>query len=422
VSVFEIFGALLSGASLYVASEDDRRSTERLTRLLSDQAITVVDLPPAVMELLEPERLPDLRLAFVGGEAFSGELTTRWAAGGRHFYNGYGPTEATVTVVAKQCTGTWCSSPPIGRAMANHQAYALDGNLEPVPVGVPGELYIGGTGLARGYLGRPDLTAAAFVPDPFATGPGRRLYRTGDLVEWLPSGDLLFLGRRDRQVKIRGIRIELGEVEAALTEHPQLRRCHVTTVADGRGSPVLVAYVIGRVRQTLPPEALRGFLEAKLPAYMIPSYFVTVDHIPLTRSGKVDARALPPPEIPKPAPADAQSFATPTERRVADEIFGRLLGTSRFDPHDNFFALGGSSLQATQILSRVRTAFGVEVPVATFFETPTVAALAAAIDRLVAATQEERRAALREALAEVQAMSDERVDELLGPTGEAVGR
>jgi acyl carrier protein len=196
----------------------------------------------------------------------------------------------------------------------------------------------------------------------------------------------------------------------------------VTTVADGRGSPVLVAYVIGRVRQTLPPEVLRGFLEAKLPAYMIPSYFVTVDHIPLTRSGKVDARALPPPEIPKPAPADAQSFATPTERRVADEIFGRLLGTSRFDPHDNFFALGGSSLQATQILSRVRTAFGVEVPVATFFETPTVAALAAAIDRLVAATQEERRAALREALAEVQAMSDERVDELLGPTGEAVGR
>ena len=236
VSVFEIFGALLTGASLTVAGAEDRLSMERLTRILLEREITVIDLPPAVMELLYPEQLTALRVAFVGGEAFSGELTTRWAAGGRIFTNGYGPTETTVTVVAKRCTGTWSSSPPIGRAMANHRAYALDRHMAPAPVGVPGELYIGGAGVARGYAGRPDLTAAAFVPDPFAAEPGQRLYRTGDLVKWQPGGDLLFLGRRDRQVKVRGLRIELGEIEAVLSEHPHVRQCVVTKIGSGEGA------------------------------------------------------------------------------------------------------------------------------------------------------------------------------------------
>ena len=186
VSVFEMFGALLSGARLYVVDDDQRRSIDALDAVLVEERITVVDLPPAIMELLTPERYPDLRVAFVGGEAFSGALTTRWASG-RAFYNGYGPTETTVTVVAKQCEGEWTSSPPIGRAMANHRAYVLDADGAIQPPGAIGELAISGLGVGRGYLGRPDLTAERFRPDPHGP-PGSRMYLTGDLAAWDDPG------------------------------------------------------------------------------------------------------------------------------------------------------------------------------------------------------------------------------------------
>lgn len=202
VSVFETFGALLSGALLYVVDEDERRSAAALDAILAERRITVIDLPPAVMELLEPENYADLRVAFVGGEAFSGALTTRWARQ-CHFYNGYGPTETTVTVIAKECAGTWSESPPIGRAMAQHRAYVVDEDLGLLPPAARGELAVSGLGVGRGYLGQPGLTADRFRPDPYGP-PGSRMYMTGDLASWNDDGDLEFLGRVDRQVKVRG--------------------------------------------------------------------------------------------------------------------------------------------------------------------------------------------------------------------------
>lgn len=413
VSVFEIFAALLTGAQLYVLSESERRSLDALARVMIEQEITVIDLPPAVMELLDARLFPKLRVAFVGGEAFTGELTTRWAAGCQ-FYNGYGPTETTVTVVAKRCEGVWQSSPPIGRAMDNHRAYALNANLEPVPIGVPGELAIAGAGLGRGYWRRPAHTAERFMPDPFGP-PGSRLYRTGDLVKWLPSGELIFLGRVDRQVKVRGQRIELGEIESVLSELAQVRQTVVEAVKDPLGNSVLVAFILGRDGSTFDSEELRSFLARKLPPYMVPSLFIAVESIPLTPSGKVDTRALPPVDFSTLAgPADDDSLRSPTEKRVAGEVFAPLLAVSRFGIHDNFFALGGTSLQAIRVIPRVRNIFGVEIPVAEFFQQPTVAGVAAVVDRLLAkmatAISEDD---LLAALTEVEGLSDEEIERRL---------
>jgi amino acid adenylation domain-containing protein len=383
VSVFEIFGALLSGARLYVADEDERRSTDSIDAILVDQGITVVDLPPAVMELLEPERYPALRVAFVGGEAFTGALTTRWSAG-REFYNGYGPTETTVTVVAKRCEGTWEASPPIGRAMANHRAYVVDEQLGLQPVGTVGELAIAGAGLGRGYLNRPDLTADRFRPDPHGP-PGSRLYRTGDLATWQRDGDLMFLGRADRQVKVRGVRIELGEVEEALVAVPEVGQAVADVVPDRRGGTVLVAYVVAAEATTMHLDAVRSALADRLPSAMIPSYLVPLPALPLTASGKVDRKALPAVEFAPPEPADdgPEPERTPTERRIAEEVFGPLLATSRMGNDENFFGLGGTSLQAIRIAPRVKAVFGVDLPVADFFQHPTVSGTARVVDRLV---------------------------------------
>lgn len=419
VSVFEMFGSLLTGASLFIADEDDRRSVERLTDLLISERITVVDLPPAMMNLLEPELFTGLRVAFVGGEAFTGELTTRWAAGGRMFVNGYGVTEATVTQVAKTCRGIWHTSPPIGRAMANLRAYALDSRLEPVPVGVPGELFLSGRGLARGYCGRADLTAAVFVPDPYHPEPGQRMYRTGDLVKWSEDGELVFLGRADRQVKIHGQRIEPGEIEAALASQEGVLHAVVEAVRRDGGA-ILIGYVVLRDGAGTTGAALRELISRQLPQYMVPAAIVAVDSIPLTPSGKVDARRLPPVDLDALAPADGAAFSTPTERRVADEVFCHFLRGGGVGPHDNFFALGGNSLEAIQVLSRVRRLFGVDVSAADFFADPTVTRLASAIDE---ASRPEPEDDLLAIMAEVEAMDDEAVARELaaGQAGAAGG-
>jgi amino acid adenylation domain-containing protein len=377
VSVFETFSALLTGARLYVATENERLSIERLQTLMEQAGITVIDLPPTVMPLLAPEKFAALRIAFVGGEAFSGELVNRWNPG-RRLFNGYGPTECTVTMIVEECAGTWDASPPIGLPMANHVAHVLDRELRPVPVGVPGELVIGGAGLARGYLDRDELTAEKFVADPFGTSPGGRLYRTGDLVKRLADGRLVFLGRLDQQVKIRGLRIELGEVESAVTGFDGIGPVSVRPWTDDSGDKHLACYATGIGEERVP--ALREHLSTLLPSYMIPSYFVVLDELPLTSSGKVDWRRLPAPDPSQAGDGPVDEPRTATERVLLHDVLTPLLRNSRLGVHDDFFLAGGNSLQAVQLMSAINRRFGVEISLGDFFVSPTVAHLAATVD------------------------------------------
>jgi amino acid adenylation domain-containing protein len=415
VSVFELFGALLTGASVYLADEDERRDISALDRILAEQRVTVIDLPPAIMDLLTPENYPELRVCFVGGEAFSGELTTRWAAGGRAFWNGYGPTETTVTVIAKRCEGTWHASPPIGRAMRNHRAYVLDDKLDLLPPSACGELAVAGAGLGRGYLGRPDQTAERFRPDPYGP-PGSRMYLTGDLAGWQSDGDIVFRGRVDRQVKVRGVRIELGEVEAALLAVPEIGQAVAHVVTGPRGDNLLVAYVVGAPGSRLHLDSVRTNLADRLPPTMVPTFLVPLDDIPLTASGKVDRKALPAVEF---APLDDDtddSERTETERLLADEVFKPLLAAPRVGNHDNFFALGGTSLQAIRIAPKVKAVFGVELPIADFFRNPTVSGTALAVDALVERSRSRRQSVL-DVLAMVENRDDDEVAALLEDDG-----
>ncbi|MFD7169145.1 non-ribosomal peptide synthetase [Streptomyces violascens] len=411
VSVFEIFGTLLSGATLYVLDEDQRRSVDALDAVLREQRITVIDLPPAIMELLDPEGYPDLRITFVGGEAFTGELTTRWARG-RDFWNGYGPTETTVTVVAKRCEGEWTSSPPIGRAMANHRAYVVDGAGSGVlPPGAVGELAIAGLGVARGYLGRPDLTADRFRPDPDGP-PGSRRYLTGDLAVWDETGDLCFVGRADRQVKVRGVRIELGEVEAALQTVDGVAQAVAEVATDPRTGALLMAYVVPERPGELQLDTVRSAVAGRLPSAMVPSVLVPLEAVPLTPSGKIDRRRLPAVEfaaVDELSEADEEN-STPTERVMRRDVFAPLLGV-RIANHVNFFAAGGTSLQAIQLSSRVNAVFGVALPIADFFATPTVAGLSALVDA-ASTSQGAQRDALAMALELVEGSSDDEIAEL----------
>lgn len=375
VSVGEMFNALLSGARLYLASDEERLDIDRLQQVMETAGITVTDLPPTVMALLRPERFPDLRIVFVGGEAFPGELVNRWNPG-RRFFNGYGPTECTVTMVVHECEGHWTASPPIGLPIANHVAHVLDQHLEPVPYGVAGELLIGGEGLARGYLNAPELTGEKFISDPFGSTRDGRLYRTGDLVKRRRDGSLVFLGRIDKQVKIRGLRIELGDVEAALAGCPGVEQVTVAPWTDPQGGQHLVAYV---APDTVEVSALRTHLGDRLPRYMAPSYYVTMASLPLTVSGKVDHRALPEPEPERGAPADAAEPRTETER-ILVEVLSGIVRQDRVGIHEDFFDLGGNSLQAVALMSRIAAEFQVSVSLSEFFLSPTVAGLASLID------------------------------------------
>ncbi|MER5646514.1 amino acid adenylation domain-containing protein [Streptosporangium sp. NPDC002524] len=387
VSTFDAFGALLSGAALHVASTETRTSSERFRDLLRERRISVYMGTPGVLRLLEPGDFPDLRVIAVGGESYSGEFTTRWAAG-RRFVNSYGPTETTVGVITQECEGHWDTSPPIGRAMPNHRAYALDEEMRPVPIGTVGELYVGGPGLGRGYLGLPGTSAASFVPDPFATAPGERLYRTGDLVRWTPEGELVFAGRADRQVKVRGVRVELEEIEATLCRHPDIAHAVVEAEARDDGDARLIAYVVSTAEEAPGVTELRETAARWLTAPLVPNEFVHVPEIPLTSAGKVDRDALAEArgaraaggEHTGPAAETDDGEWTPTRRRVAEEIVKPLLGVDSLGPHDHFFELGGTSIQVIQLLGKVRTIFGIEVPVVEFFDRPTIAGVADAVD------------------------------------------
>ncbi|WNG56868.1 non-ribosomal peptide synthetase [Archangium gephyra] len=292
----------------------------------------------------------------------------------------YGPTESTLFTSCFRMTHPEQpgDSVPIGTPIANTQVYLLDAHLRPVPVGVPGELYIGGDGLARGYLSRPDLTAERFLPNPFSSNPGERLYRTGDLARWRPDGVLTFLGRIDNQVKIRGYRIELAEVEAALLAHPEVREAVALVREDVPGDKRLVVYVVPPPGHSLPDvDSLRAFLAQRLPEFMRPSAFVALESLPLTSNAKVDRKALPAPDSSRLLPYTPP--ATPTEERLA-ALWAQVLRVPQVGRDDDFFSLGGHSLLATQVMARLHATFGVELPLRTLFEAPTLRSFAAHID------------------------------------------
>jgi amino acid adenylation domain-containing protein len=389
VSLWEFFWPLLTGARLVFARPEGHKDPSYLARLIARERITTLHFVPSMLQaFLEApglEGLTSIRQVMASGEALPPELVRRFYARLPHaaLHNLYGPTEASVDV-------SFWPAPvdpevvPIGRPIANLRLHVMDAALRPVPIGVAGELLLGGVGLARGYLGRPDLTAAAFVPDPCGAEPGGRLYRTGDLTRFLPDGNVEYLSRIDHQVKIRGFRIELGEIESVLSSQPAVRECVVLARRDDArtaGDAQLVAYLLLDPNSEIqnPKSFFSDLLRKRLPEHMVPSAFVVLDAFPLTTSGKVDRKALPAPERPS---AEAVAYVAPSdpvEERLA-EIWRDVLRLERVGARDDFFALGGHSLLATQVASRIREAFGVDLPLRHLFEAPTVAALAERID------------------------------------------
>ncbi|QKW05282.1 amino acid adenylation domain-containing protein [Streptomyces sp. NA04227] len=373
-SVAEICVALLSGAALVLAPKDELLPGEPLARTLERFGVTHVTLPPSALATMQPAQLPPAMTLITAGEALPAELAAVFAPG-RRMINAYGPTETTVcATMSEPLSGS--GTPSIGRPITGARVRVLDEWLRPVPVGVQGELYVAGAGVALGYLHRPELTAQRFVPDPFGA-PDARMYRTGDLVRWRADGQLDYLGRIDDQVKIRGFRIEPGEIEAAVLAHPGVAQAAVTVREDRPGDKRLVAYMVPREGTTTAD--VRAALTERLPAHMVPSALVSLTALPLTPNGKIDRKALPAPEVsrgdldePYTAPRDE------TERSLA-EIWQRLLGVAQVGVHDNFFHLGGHSLLATQLTAQIGAAHGIRVPVRELFDHPTVAALAARV-------------------------------------------
>ncbi|WP_164014709.1 non-ribosomal peptide synthetase [Pyxidicoccus trucidator] len=385
--VWETFLTLLSGSTLCLASGEALQPGPALAELLKAQDVHVIAMSPTALGALPAEGLEGLRTVISAGEACPAELVSKWAPG-RRFFNAYGPTEATVCATMVPCVpdGT---PPPLGRPLPNVRVYVLDEALRPVPVGVPGELFLGGVGVARGYLDRPALTAERFVPDAFSAVPGARLYRTGDRACWRADGQLEFLGRTDTQVKLRGFRIELGEVEAALRASPDVSDAVAVVREDGSTGPLLVAYVApvqGVEAASLDTRALRNALSERLPEHMVPSAVVALPALPLNPNGKVDRKALPAPDAASTAASQHVAPSTPTELLLAD-IWAQVLGVSRVGTGDNFFELGGHSLMATQVVSRLRTVFRLELPVRELFAAPTLGALARQVDTALRATR-----------------------------------
>jgi amino acid adenylation domain-containing protein len=372
-SIFEVAMALRVGAALCLADEDSLLPGQPLIDLMRQRAVTNVTLPPSALAAMPEEKMADLATIVVAGEACSADLVERWA-GGRRFFNAYGPTEATVWSTLARCFSG--DKPDIGRAIDNTQVYVLDRFLQPVPVGVPGELHIGGVGLARGYLNRADLTAERFIPNPFASEPGSRLYKTGDLACLLTSGRLDFLGRIDHQVKIRGFRIELGEIEAVLDQHPAVRQSVVADSRSRAGGMRLIGYFVASATAKPDPAELRSFLRERLPEYMVPAAFIELESFPLTPNGKIDRKALP-------AGDDVRQglgsfYVAPQneiERRIAS-IWQELLQVEKVGMNDSFFDLGGHSLLLAQLHSKLQETFDQEFSMVELFQYPTVSSLA----------------------------------------------
>ncbi len=419
-SVWEIWGALLHGGRLVVVPWQTSRDPEAFHALLASERVTVLNQTPSAFRQLaaveETGGVPAglaLRLVIFGGEALDPRILRGWME--RHgeemprLVNMYGITETTVHVTYRPILRADVEAgegSPVGVAIPDLAVWVLDGRGNPVPVGVPGELYVGGGGVARGYLGRPELTAGRFVPDPFAAEPGARMYRTGDRLRWKTDGRLEFIGRVDEQVKVRGFRIEPGEIEAVLCAHAEVREARVIVREDEPGEQRLVAYIVGEADA----DAMREHLQRSLPEYMVPSAFVALEKLPLTPNGKLDRRALP-----AAGPAGTEGYVaprTPTEEALAG-IWAGVLRVERVGILDDFFGLGGHSLLATRLVSRVREQLGVELPLRAVFEAPTVAGLAAWLEAASPAPALEEWE-MYEELERLAGLSDEEVRRRLG--------
>ncbi len=373
--VFEVFRALCRGASLYLAAREKVLTGETLGGTVRRYGITHALLPPAVLDAMpEGESLDSIRALIVGGEAVREPLVRRWAPG-RRLVNAYGPSETAVIATVQACRSDERGDPAIGRPLANTRSYILDGEGEPVPVGVVGELYVGGVGVARGYLGRPDLTAQRFVADGLSGVAGARLYRTGDQARWRADGTLEFVGRNDFQVKVRGFRIELGEIEARLLEHPAVREAVVVAREEGPGDRRLVAYWVGE--ETAEVEALRRHVGERLPDYMVPAAYVRLEALPLTPNGKLDRGALPAPESGGYARRGYEAPVGEVEQALA-QVWSEVLGVERVGRWDDFFELGGHSLLIMKLVEHMRRR-DLDVEIGALFTTPTVAGLAGVV-------------------------------------------
>jgi len=383
---------LAYGSTLYVPPETVRLDPQALASFISKHKLDVVDCTPTQLSLLlgcgldlDSDDAP--RIVVAGGEAIGADLWSQLAGIDRiRAYNVYGPTESTVDATLCRISKAQ-PRPVIGRPIPGTQAYILDEHRQPVPVGVVGELCLSGAGLARGYLNQPQLTAQKFVAHPFVDDPDARLYRTGDRARYLRDGSIEFMGRADDEVKIRGFRITLGEIEVALSEHPDIRDAVVLAREDDTGTKRLIGYVVPVAASVPPFSELRRFLSSRLPAYMLPAAFVTLETLPLTSNGKLDEQALPQPEIDRlEVETEFVAPSTPLEQQIA-QVWCDVLDVERVGVHDNFFDLGGYSLLIVQVVSRIRETLGAELPFRTLFEAPTVAELASRVDTALLAAE-----------------------------------
>jgi amino acid adenylation domain-containing protein len=425
-SIEQIVCPLLAGAQL-VLRDDELWAPDEFPGKVLEYGLTVINLPPAYWHQVaeawakstEQVGAHKLRLTIIGGDVLQAETLRLWSEAGLghvRLLNAYGPTESTITALTFEVPSTFLTNGrvtriPIGRPLRRRRAYVLDGNDRILPAGVPGELCIGGKLLARGYLGRPGLTAERFVPDPHTDEPGQRMYRTGDVVRYLPDGVVEFFRRADDQVKVRGFRVEPGEIESVLGEHPAVRQIVVLNRQDVPGDNRLVAYVVPREEDPPAASELRSFAKEKLPAFMVPSSFVMLESLPMTPGGKVDRQALPAPTTER---VDLEnSYVAPrtsVEQELAD-MWAQVLGVESVGVHDNFFDLGGHSLLATQLVSRVRNAFHVEVPLKDLFDAPTIADIALIIAQDLAGGEDGEEVA--KMLSELESLSDDEIQELL---------
>ncbi|MDZ8186464.1 MAG: amino acid adenylation domain-containing protein [Nostoc sp. ChiSLP02] len=372
-SISEILMAFGSGATLVLGTKDSLMPGMPLIERLRDDCITHITLPPSALAVMPTEELPSLQTIIVAGEACSIELIKKWSAG-RNFFNAYGPTEASVCTTIVKCTSK-DEKVTIGCPIANTQVYILDSHLQPVPIGVPGELHIGGVGLARGYLNQRELTNEKFIPNPFSDEPYSRLYKTGDLVRYLDNGNIEYLGRIDNQIKIRGFRIELGEIEAALSQHPAVRETVVVVREDVPAHKYLVAYIVANQDLATTSSELRSFLKEKLPNYMIPGAFAILDALPLTPNGKVDRRSLPTPQTAHQQLTTSRVAPRTVVEKTLAQIWCDVLHLEQVSIDDNFFELGGDSIVSIQIISKANQA-GLQLNPKQIFEHQTIAELA----------------------------------------------
>lgn len=405
-SVSEFVMGLGCGARLYLKQENLLLGSE-LFDVLQEHEITVGTFSPAALASMPVGDLPHLRVMIVAGDVCTKEVAEKWLRG-RRLFNCYGPTEATIWATYYECKGLE-QNPPIGRPIQNTQLFILNQKQQLVPTGVPGELCIGGEGLARGYINRPDLTQERFILHPFRSG--KRLYRTGDLVRYLPDGNIEFLGRIDKQVKIRGNRIELGEIENVLMEYSDVKEVAVLAREDQPGVKQLIAYLVLENTETFVLKSLRDSIKETLPAFMIPSAFVILENLPLTASGKVDQHAL--------LTLDATNLViekqyvaprTPTEKKLV-EIWSKVLKAERVGIHDDFFELGGHSLTALQVVNRIRDEFQIKMQLQDLFTTPTIDQLALAMVKET--SNQEVEEDIEDLLTELEQLSDEEAEALL---------